>query len=224
MPNNIKNRLEIIGTEKQVNEVLDFLRGEPSEEGFEMFIDFGKIIPMPESLNISRNSWVMPLENQFSANIKMKAHIDEIKEFCEKNPSRKEQTINNFIAGIKNYIEYGHATWYNWSVANWGTKLNAYQQEKQESNAIMFETAWAGVPDLINKLSVKFPEVSFTYKWSDEDTGYNCGIGSYKNGELEINCPENCSREAYELAFELRPHYKEDYKLVGDTYECIDED
>ncbi len=189
-----------------------------------MFIDFGKIIPMPESLNISSDRWVMPLENQFSANTKMKAHIDELKRYCEKNPNRKEQIINNFNSGIKNYIEYGHATWYNWAVANWGTKWNAYQQEKPENNVIMFETAWAGVPDLIDKLSVRFPEVSFTYKWSDEDTGCNCGTGSYKNGELEINRPENCSREAYELAFELRPHYKEYYKLVGDTYEYIDED
>jgi len=164
MPNNIKNRLEIVGTEKQVNEVLDFLRGEPFEDGSEMFIDFGKITPMPESLNISSDNWVAPLENQLFANTKMKAHIDEIKEFCEKNPNRKERTINNFIAGIKNYIEYGHATWYNWAVANWGTKWNAYQQEKPESNVIMFETAWAGVPDLIDKLSTKFPEVSFTYK------------------------------------------------------------
>ena len=224
MPNKIKNRLEIIGTENQVNEVLDFLRGEPFEDGSEMFIDFGKIIPMPESLNISSDSWVMPLENQFSANTKLKEHIDQIKDYCEKNPNRKEETVNNFIAGIKNYIEYGHATWYNWAVANWGTKWNAYQQEKPETNVLMFETAWAGVPDLIDKLSAKFPNVSFTYKWSDEDTGCNCGTGSYKNGELEINRPENCSREAYELAFELRPHYKEDYKLVGDTYEYIDED
>jgi len=45
MPNNIKNRLEIIGTENQVNEVLDFLRGELFDDGSEMFIDFNKIIP-----------------------------------------------------------------------------------------------------------------------------------------------------------------------------------
>lgn len=223
MPNHIRNRLEIIGTEKQVNEVLDFLRGKQFDDGSEMFIDFGKIIPMPEGLDIASTNWVDPLENIFSENTKFKEHIDQIKKYCENIPERKEETINNFISGVKNYINHGHASWYSWSVENWGTKWNAYDQEKPEFNVLLFDTAWSGVPDLIEKISVKYPDVSFSYKWSDEDTGCNCGYGSYKNGEIELNKLENLSREAYELAFELRPDYKSDYKLIGNSYQYIDE-
>ncbi len=191
-------------------------------EAWSRFPDFDKIIKMPESLNITSDGWVEPMENQFSENTKFKAHLDELKKHCEKHPTQKTETINNFIGGVKNYIEYGSATWHNWSCKNWGTKWNCSECEKINENTFDFQTAWVGVPNLIKLMSKEFPEVSFVYEFADEDTGCNCGSGIFKNGESDFRELENSSKEAYELAFKLRPDRAEDYKLVGEEYQYID--
>jgi hypothetical protein len=72
-------------------------------------------------------------------------------------------------------------------------------------------------------MSKEFPEVRFKYEFSDEDTGANCGIGDYLNGEILFQNLENRSREAYELAFKLKPECKEYYKLVNDNYQYTEE-
>ena len=33
-----------------------------------------------------------------------------------------------------------------WSIANWGTKWNAFNQNFEEPNVLWFDTAWEGVP------------------------------------------------------------------------------
>lgn len=200
-------------------------------EGFEVdyteawtrFPDFNKIIEMPQSLNIQCTSDLSPLENQFSYKTYFKDHLDTIRKRCSENPDKKEENINNFIAGIKNYIEYGYATWYEWSINNWGTKWNCYECKKISDTVYEFDTAWAGVPMLIELISKEFPEVKFKYEFSDEDTGANCGIAEYLNGEILFKKLENYSKEAYELAFKLKPEDKKYFKLVNDKYEYNEE-
>lgn len=50
MSETLFNRLEIIGSRKQVKQVRKFLKGESTEDGTNMFIDFNKIIPSPNQL------------------------------------------------------------------------------------------------------------------------------------------------------------------------------
>ena len=38
---------------------------------------------------------------------------------------------------------------------------------------LWFDTAWAGVPLLIQTLSEKFPDIEFLYAYADEDLGSN---------------------------------------------------
>jgi hypothetical protein len=61
--------------------------------------------------------------------------------------------------------------------------------------------------------------IEIKYSWSDEDTGNNCGFATYKDGVFNIIRLQNQSKEAYDLAFELRPDYKEYYKLVDGVWE-----
>ena len=136
---------------------------------------------------------------------------------CEENKHLK--------ADIKILVEsYGHATWYSWSVENWGTKWNSSECEKISDTVFDFVTAWSGVPQLIEKMSLEFPDVKISYEYSDEDTGANCGVGTYLNGEVEFKRLESQSTEAYELAFKLRSDRKEDYQLVDGKYEYVEED
>ena len=275
MPNYIKNRIQIIGTPEQIEQVLNRfstnyekeirtsydgdlvykdkvtgefgwlnqktnefkLRGrelpltgvpdnfEPHyNEAWTRFPDFNKIIPRPESLDITSDNWIMPLENQFSFNTIFKDHVDKLKDVCSKCPDRKEEMVNNFLQGIRNYIDHGHATWLGWSRANWGTKWNSSDCDKVDENTFDFITAWNGVPELIEKISIEFPEIEFIYEFSDEDTGCNCGRGIFLHGNTSFHQPENCSKEAYDLAFKLRPDNAKYYTLVDGNYKYKEEE
>ncbi len=227
MPNHITNRLTIQATDNQVIEVKDFLRGEPYDDGNERAIDFSKIVPMPESLNISSDSWLMPIENKFDSGASLAGHLQKFKAHLEKYPDLKEDGIKNFTTGIENYLKYGHATWYTWAVANWGTKWNAYGQRKREgqpNNVLYFETAWSGVTALIQKLAEQFPDVTFLYDYADEDTGNNVGSIRFVGAQRWSQEIDNSSNEAYELAFELNPEQQENYRIVDGRYQYYDKD
>ena len=49
----------------------------------------------------------------------------------------------------------GEKNWYDWSLNHWGTKWNAYGFDElpQKDDALVFNTAWSAVPEVISKLS-----------------------------------------------------------------------
>lgn len=112
--------------------------------------------------------------------------------------------------------------WYRWNIDHWGTKWGSYSCKQLAINEYTFETAWSGVPKIIEVISKAFPLVTIKYSWADEDTGYNCGRSLYRNGLLDEEKPKGGSKEAYELSFELKPGSSENYKLIGDKYEYVE--
>jgi len=266
MPNNIKNKIVIIGEEKEVQALVDALsthyESVPStsysgelvykktgtdytygwldektgvfttrddnndnveaeltdewEQSFEdawtRFPDFNKIKPMPESLDIESGS-LGEMGHSMVTHISQSRFLPfyEIEErFNELSEEDQAKALQIGKIYESNKRKYGHTTWYDWAVEHWGTKWNVYSCEKIADNEFMFETAWAGVPHMIEIIAEKYPNVRIEYKYSDEDFGANCGSYVFENGDYEGHTPENCSDEAYDIAFELRPHYKED--------------
>ena len=228
MPNNIKNRLVIKSSDEQVKEVLDFLRGEPYSNGAERYIDFNKIIPMPEELNIESGSkgntgmeYLLACAERYDFSGKYKG----VKEKFETlSLERQKKYIELGAKYLKNIANYGFKTWYDWCVENWGTKWNAYSQSLENENEIWFETAWSCVIDLIEKLSIEFPGVEFDYTWAGEDTGRKCGKCICINGYCDSYIPDSGSSDAYEIAFELRPYYRDCYELVDGEYRYKEEE
>ena len=99
-------------------------------------------------------------------------------------PEELKDTTSPSKKPNKDLIEkYGYDNWYDWSIKNWGTKWNAYDIEVENWNKLRFDTAWSCANQVIDKLSRLHPEVDFKLTYADEDTGYNCGIITYKNGE-----------------------------------------
>ena len=141
MPNNITNKLTIIGDKEQVQEVLEFIQMEEDSEDYDGFsgigtIDFNKIIPMPD--NIYRG---------------------------DLSSEKRKENPNN---------------WYDWSVQNWGTKWNAYKQGmsyEEDDNTLCFETAWSGIPNLMQKLSSMFPDVTIDYSKCSDKSALDGGSG-----------------------------------------------
>lgn len=125
---------------------------------------------------------------------------------------------------------YGNNNWYDWSVANWHTKWNAYGfedlEEHEVDDQLRFETAWTAPHPILKKLSEMAPDLEITHRWADEDFGMNCGERGYKNGEITGEFqPEGGSVEAYDFSAEVMECEVSDYGLRmnsdGSSYEVV---
>ena len=204
------NRLRLEGDQNRIDELLKSVKGKDS------VLDFNKIIPMPESLNIeagSRTERGLKAYKDFIyvytfAGTEQKDLLNIPKEkeetfLCTQQDIRRDEWELGKTA-FQNEQKYGAATWYEWARSSWGTKWSAYNAEIGEDNTIMFNTAWSRAMPVIQKLSENFPDLYFEYCWADEDFGVNVGMAEFENGEITFDEFYNAhSRDAYELAAEL---------------------
>lgn len=166
MPNHITSRLRVSGPQEDVDKMFATIAG-VFEDGTPSLMDFNKIIPMPEDLDISSDSIsrdaanyirLMAGEEPFSR-LGIRDYTDGLIERMEEakaeNPESFEKQMERGRQYIENYKKYGAPTWYEWRLDHWGTKWNAYECERWDDNTISWQTAWNGVPDLMSKLSPK---------------------------------------------------------------------
>lgn len=219
MPNNITNSVAIEGTADQIKAIFDFMCGPDWDDGTPNFFDFGKIKPMPEGMDVQCHSGVERCAKIAFGDDKEMAFVKSLGSIHKKDNfpgSFSDEDWGKYIQCLNNLRNHGHAYWYDWAIANWGTKWNAYSQNYDESSpeTITFQTAWSGVPELIRLLSEKFRDVTVFYKYADEDTGSNVGQMVFNAGsKISDTSPESGSNAAYELAFELDPDEKQSYRM-----------
>jgi hypothetical protein len=220
MPNHITNRLTIIGTEEQVKQVREAIRGEREDQ----FIDFDKIAPIPKELENTQS----PIRI-----ISQKEYDKQEKRIVEGNLTDNEKNFGLSRGLTQKLVDeyrkkFGHADWYNWRLENWDTKWNAYEQVQIDENVIEFQTAWSTPFSLLVNLSELFSEVTFEVRFADEDFGYNVGEFSLLGGvEVSTNIPDGGSEEAYLMAMDIQYGTPEDYfdcnqEIFTDDY--IEED
>lgn len=223
MPNHITNILTITGSEAEVRKCLESIRGIEDEQ----YMDFNKIIPMPESLNITSGSSVESAIDIIQNNTKkfemmMEYHwvkeqgiksIEELKESIKSRLTQKD--FDEALKAIDNEIKYGCRDWYSWSNLHWGTKWNAYDQILENDDTIIFDTAWASPYPVMEKLAQMFPSLHFCVKYADDDLGHNCGVYEFDGGTcIGVYQPKN--KEALKFACEVK---KIDFKeLVSDSF------
>lgn len=215
MPNHVTSKIEI--TSPNASEAIAFMQGNDSE------IDFNKIIPMPESLNIESGSLTdFALAYALTNGEKTKHSNEQIEKYFEDGffdpkseiAHRDLERAHEYVGDshearekllelgqkvISNVDTYGHKTWYSWRTENWGTKWNAYEVTTSE-NSIEFDTAWDSPTPVLEKWIAQF-KLSCTVKAFDE--GYNFWfIKEYKDGELQserASLPEDRDALALEL-------------------------
>jgi hypothetical protein len=236
MPNHITNILRIEASEELTAQIKSDIKS-VDEEGETRHIDFNKILPMPESLNITSGSTtsngIAILQYRAGDDTAIRGIMGSAwgKEF-----STPEDIIEHMLVkGSANLEEaqkaldnerlYGCRDWYGWSTSNWGTKWNAYSTNDTDVDEVSFETAWSNPYPVIIALSAKYPEAVFHMRFADEDFGHNVGEYSLKSGYvIEENIPEGGSEEALELAADITGY--EDYitdRLYDVESESVDE-
>lgn len=208
------------------------------EDSYFQFPDLNKIVPMPPEMNITAGTSTDYGIAVIKARNGDYSELDRIMDYAwvqrDSKIKDREDPINHLVTtgsanleegqtALDNIEKYGHRDWYKWSIANWGTKWNTYSCETEDDGTFIFETAWSGIAEMIEKISHEFPKIGFTYSWADEDFGYNVGRVEFLNGATEVYQPEGGSLEAQELALELRPYYRDEMVLVDGRYEWKDE-
>lgn len=199
MPNHIINIIRLTGDREKINELLESVKDNRFGIGS---LDFNKVIPMPESLQIETSSSMergLKAYKEFvdictfdGANKDMDLlNIPEDKEKIflrmRKDVKREEWELGR--QAFRNEVMYGAPSWYDWSIKNWGTKWNSYGYDNLDRSATLenpafsFYTAWSAPHPIIEKLAESYPEVSFEHEWADEDIGMNCGRKTYEHGE-----------------------------------------
>ena len=203
MPNYVLNVVEFDCSNERFEEIIDTIKGDEIVDGVIPCIDFNKIIPMPESLNIesgsktdcaieiylSKNGGECDVESILSAlrvaNRFRTWRADltdvEIDKYLYEEFTLEDAMSLGKIA-VENIVKYGARDWYDWRINNWGTKLDACYTEKG-LGMITFQTAWGCPFPIFEKLSEMFPDVAISVKYADEDVyGGNCGSFTVENG------------------------------------------
>lgn len=218
MPNHVENHIEYSGDARQIKTMLESIKTDEYGIGT---VDFNKIIPMPESLNIeagSKTNRGLKAYKEFIDMYTFGRSAEEAEKALENIPVDSENAFLSQRTDIikeewelgkiawQNIRQYGSPTWYEWSVANWGTKWNAYGYDEYTDYSgckeLTFETAWSAPHPILKKLSELFSNISFKHQWADEDIGMNCGERSYLGGEItDWFIPEGI--QATEFALEI---------------------
>lgn len=197
MPNHITNKLTIVGHPRDVEDVFDFIK-----------IDYDASHPNESGAGTIDFNKITP----------MPAWVYGSKSDIIGITADDEQTY-----GAENCV-------LGWSRINWGTKWNAYGQPsmRNNENTIYFETAWNGVPSLMQKIAWMFPDVTVEYGHASEDFGANVAAHKFKGTDVLMQyIPSNGSKEAYELAKEIKgelPDWLEFDESINNYKEKDDED
>ena len=223
MPNHVTNRLRINGTPEQVQTVREAIKGVwKKEPDTPRPLDFEKLIPMPETLDVTSGS--ESTVAQWEAGYK-----DHRGRTAYKPPAHVIERANanrELVDKIKENIRvHGYPTWYEWAIAKWGTKWNAYSQTEIEPNLIQFDTAWSCPIPVLEVLAAKFPEVEFVCEFADEDIGSNQGTLTFRNGELIERTEAQGNKNRRLFAYRVKGYSDEDIEESEREHaECLAEE
>ena len=145
-------------------------------------LDFNKLVPMPKELekiggDRGEKEEIVKEWEEFTKEVKInQANVDEyIEKFrneVRENPEKYPESAKSvnlepeerewggiFVPDfqyqmyrIAGKVKYGFSSWYYWSIANWGTKWNAYETEFDEEY-LYFKTAWDTPLPIFEKLA-----------------------------------------------------------------------
>jgi hypothetical protein len=191
MPNHVAQQLSIIGEEAPT--ILQRIAG--NDEA----VDFNNVIPMPKELDIADTvdgrmglAVITGRCDEFLAyHWVSEKGVRNAVEFAAYVERERPHAIDLARQYVSNQQKFGHATWYDWCIANWGTKWNAYfvlDPEYVTGGAmIRFSTAWSPATPVIARLSEIFPLAKLTLRYFDECWNF-AGEALFEAGEADEDC------------------------------------
>lgn len=116
---------------------------------------------------------------------------------------RSPDCLDKARLAIRAKEETGHSSWYDWNVANWGTKWNSYslvvEQESADRIELTFQTAWSTPEPVLEKLAAANPQLAFTVDAFDE--GWNFAYQGRAASGLYVGTDVPATPELYEKVY-----------------------
>lgn len=170
MPNWCSNTVNISGPNAQIEELRDLMETEES------LFDFNSVIPQPTEL-----------KNIISGNIKINDKQYSIwREIDGEDVGIEPEEEAQLIA------QYGATNWYDWNLANWGTKWNNGPNDVERDMVVSgwmtynFSTAWSPPTPVIDALAKKFPDLHFHLEYEEPGMAF-WGETEWEEGEVVEN-------------------------------------
>lgn len=208
MPNHITTQLRISGTKEQIDKLVKDTglkrQGDVDQNQF----DFNGIIKMPESLNITSGSntslgliaWGGKDTGVFSSFESYRSMpwwderypgIDTPEKLKEYLKEHDKEAYDLGKQAKENLEKYGHSTWYDWCVENWGTKWNSYDvfytAGGDDYIVIQFDTAWSWPTPIFEKLEEMGVKVDGVSYGEMEGYQYHGDGGDYFDARIEVD-------------------------------------
>ena len=162
MPNWCYNRVYVYGEEESMNDfVTSITHTVTDDEGKSVTDhDLSLLFPIPEELRID-DVW-------FSSDNATPEHLVLLEKY------------------EANMAKYGYKTWYDWCVANWGTKWSPnIHSIGHDGNrlTILCDSAWSPPTGLLTKASKEYPSLVFVDTYSEEGMEF-WGCDVFRAGEI----------------------------------------
>lgn len=191
-------------------------------------LDFQRIIPMPAALDGieagSDSRWGYeavtgkPFPDLYGMRDDMRARdmetagcktFREYQEYVQREHPEQWALGLRVVQAIK---ETGYPTWYEWSIAKWGTKWNSYSNEilTEEPGRLefRFDTAWSPPVPVFEALTARYPALVFELVCFDEGWGF-AGQGRFFAGLNEFET-EEATNELYYQVYGAYPESEEE--------------
>lgn len=111
--------------------------------------------------------------------------------------------------------------WYDWRVANWGTKWNTGKSVERVENSFSFDTAWSPPESLFDKVAADYPELTFRLEYAEPGMNF-AGFAEWAKGERIES--EHGALEDYEWGkrhiWECCEKCEEDYQPHEGEHKC----
>jgi hypothetical protein len=161
MPNYCNNTITVVG---EANELLDFLywvRIDGCNTDDESVYDFTKLHPTPDALASTVSGW-----------------------YAEGSPEKEAHEKKQ----AENIVMYGYKDWYDWNIANWGTKwspADVYQNLITRNCAeFSYQTAWSPCSPLWQNISNLYPTLAFIETYEEMGMGFYGLTAHYRGGQF----------------------------------------
>jgi len=106
--------------------------------------------------------------------------------------SAKDEEMQQLYASNKE--KFGYANWYDWQIANWGTKWDARVEDFQDDDPkevyIYFETAWSPPVEFLKWYSELHPDVIFDNEYDEEGCFFEGKTSNHPDRGFYDNCWE----------------------------------
>lgn len=208
MPNNVTNEIKFYGQPEDIKAVRSLIKG--SKDDLPM-IDFNRLIPMPESLNIEEGSMTRdairlyltmmnpdapyhdesPMSRERFGSITRKLSKMMYMRYTPilSEERIREMTRNTSVddlmdlgaKAVHNLVKYGAVSWYDWCLVHWGTKWNAYYQYSDSDDSIGFDTANSMPEPILERLAEICDEHDVCFEGQWINEDWRCDSGSFES-------------------------------------------